>query len=47
MKTPSQSKKPDDFGRKGGRIKRVENNSNKVQKKIFFSPPFLSIFQQT
>jgi hypothetical protein len=30
-----------------GRIKRVENSSNKVRKKIFLSPPLLSIFQQT
>jgi len=33
MKTPSQSKKIDDFGSKEGRIKRAENSSNRVRKK--------------
>jgi hypothetical protein len=33
MKTPSQSKKTDDFGSKEGRIKRAENSSNRVRKK--------------
>jgi len=46
MKTSDQSKKTWWFWQQRGRIKRVENSSNRVSKKYFFHL-LLSIFQQT
>jgi len=46
IKTPNQSKKPDDFGSKKRKIKRAENNWNKVWKTLL-SPLLLSIPQQS
>jgi hypothetical protein len=46
MKNPNQYKKPDDFGSKRGKIKRVENNWNMVRKTLL-SSLFLSIPQQS
>jgi hypothetical protein len=37
MKIPNQSKEPDDFGSKGGRIKGAENSSNMVRKTFLSS----------
>jgi len=46
MKTSDQSKKTWRFWQQRGRIKKAENNSNRVLKKYFFQL-LLSIFQQT
>jgi len=43
MKTTSQSKKPDDFGSKG-EDKKSRKQLKQGSKKIFISPPLLSIF---